>query len=224
MLSLRTYRDTGSSLWVILFPEGSRLTRDKLLNSQRYARSKNLPVFNQVLLPRFKAFNAVIPVLRDSLDVICDATLMFEGPKPSLSTVMSGKANTTIHIHVASFPMQEMPSTEDELQTWLLDRWRQKESLIEDFNNDKQSLGQPSDDYFAIRGRPSAMPLLALFSVFVFSTIPVLLLFSRIEHGLRYLVLMVSTIVVLTGLFVAVNLRPSKKGRTSTVTTDAKSD
>lgn len=91
--SLLTFK---TPLWYVLYPEGSRFTPEKHVVSQEYARTNGYPVLNNLLLPRTKAFIALVEELRGNVDSICDATLMFDGPIPSAKTVLSGECSTYV--------------------------------------------------------------------------------------------------------------------------------
>lgn len=211
--SLGTFRATGHPLWLILFPEGSRLTSDKLANSQKYSRVNGFPVFDHVLLPRFKGFQALMPELRRHIEYVVDGTLIFDGPKPSMTTVMNGTADIVIHVNIRKYPVAEIPEDEQAMQDWLLQRWVEKESLIAGFLRDPLSLGPPCDP--ERDAPPSVAPLYTLFAIFVSLAIPILYAVSQIENGMRNLMIANLAIVVMVGGFIASNLRPSRKGKQS---------
>lgn len=91
---LRHLQSFPFPLWFILFPEGSRLTPQKLLHSQNYAQNSGFPQLNHVLLPRFKAFLALVASIRPSVEEICDVTIVFDGPVPTLMSILSAESTT----------------------------------------------------------------------------------------------------------------------------------
>lgn len=130
---------TATPYWVVLFPEGSRRTGPKVAASQAYSRSRGLPVLSHLLFPRFKAFVAAIQAARAPpppaiaaaaaaaaarqgrngvsgggikpvFEAVVDATFVFEPPTPpTVWECLSGRAASTIHMHVTYHPMASLP-------------------------------------------------------------------------------------------------------------------
>lgn len=129
---------TTTPYWVVLFPEGSRRTGPKVAASQAYSRSRGLPVLSHLLFPRFKAFVAAIQAARAPppaavaaaaaaaadgngvaaagggakpvFEAVVDATFVFEPPAPpTVWQCLSGRAASTIHMHVTYHPMASLP-------------------------------------------------------------------------------------------------------------------
>jgi len=50
--------------WLLMHIEGTRFTKKKLEDSQRFAKSRGYPVLHHVLFPRTKGFVATIAQLR----------------------------------------------------------------------------------------------------------------------------------------------------------------
>lgn len=209
--SLRDFGTTVCPMWLVVFPEGTRLTRDKLEHSRQYALSKNEPVLNHVLYPRFKAFTTIIETLRDQFDGVIDATFMCEGPVPSLKDALAAKANTTIHSHISYYSMKQLPNGEQQLEQWLRDRWYEKDERMAAFRRDEKSLGTPDPSFFPI-DRPSLIPLYTLLAIFVVSSLLTIYVFSRYQNGLFLLFTTVTIIIfIVAGLTIIAN-RTSKKG------------
>lgn len=209
LAALTTFSESGHPLWLVLYPEGSRLTPEKLSVSQAYAASAGLPVLQHTLLPRLKGFAAMLPVLRAHIDTVYDATVLFEGKTPSMSTVMSGTADTIIHVHLDCYDVNGIPTEEEALHAWLLERWTEKDARIARFKADPKSVGEPLSH---LSEKPSVAALYTLFFVFLCTAVPVLYATSRIPNGIQILVGGCSLIVGATALFVMGNLIPSRKG------------
>lgn len=210
---LSTFPSTGLPYWLVLFPEGSRLQPDKLANSQKFAQANNYPTFNNVLLPRFKGFQALVPEIRSSINYVVDVTLMFEGKKPSMSSVLKGTADNVIHVHIRTHPISTIPRNEEGIKDWLLQRWIEKETRIQEFSDGKNTLGPriaSEDDEHP----PSVTGLYLLFAIFVVFAAPILYAVSRFDNGIRYLLLANSLACAAVALFVGLVLRPSAKGKT----------
>lgn len=129
---LRTYQ---TPVWVVNFPEGTRLKPKKLANSQAFARERKLPVLEHVLLPRSRGFRATMEELSDRLDGVYDCTIGFpEGP-PSLVRYLRGLVNE-VHVHVERFPAHTLPHEAKALEAWLLERYVAKDRLLKKFQDD----------------------------------------------------------------------------------------
>ena len=73
--NIRNYRPP---VWMISHVEGTRMSEKKMLESQEFARKKNLPQLNNVLYPRTKGFVASVQALRDgSVDAVYDVTITY---------------------------------------------------------------------------------------------------------------------------------------------------
>jgi len=117
---------------LVSFVEGTRLSMPKLDSAQEYARTHGLRVPKHVLVPRTKGFVASVDGLRSHIDAIYDLTIGYERGVPSLWQFLKGLARS-IHVHVRRFPVGELPHSADDLRTWLLDRWHEKDDLLEHF-------------------------------------------------------------------------------------------
>lgn len=210
LFSLREYGSSVTPFWFVLFPEGTRLTADKIQHSKEYAVSQGAIPFSNVLYPRFKAFIATVSALRDRLDLVVDATYVFNN-SPTLENVLAGKADTVIHAHAVCHEMKSLPEDDEHLQQWLLDRWREKDDRIAAFRRDPNSLGPSNESLF-----PTVMPSLAAFYVLVVAyasaTVWIIYLCSNYQYGLLVLFSLTALTLMLVALFVVVTNRPSQKG------------
>lgn len=211
LLSLRNYEQVGSPLCFVLFPEGTRLTPDRLRRSNEHTKAIGEPPMNYVLYPRFKGFTTVIETMQDRFDGILDATLMFEGSQPSLKDSLSGKCDTVVHVHTTYFPMKDLPKGDEQLQKWIRDRWYEKEERISSFNRNISSLGK-QDSFFFPNEKPSLIPLYGLVVSFSCLSIACIHLFSKIPNGILILSLLSVTSVVVVGVLTMISNRPSGQG------------
>lgn len=197
---------------LVLYPEGTRLTKEKREYSRRYAELKGLTPTDNVLLPRYKAFTAIVTTLRDHIDSVVDATFMYEADEPTIKSTLAGTASTVVHAHMNYYPIKDLPQGEEQLEKWLLDRWYEKDRRVANFNADVSSLGSPNESKFVGNQKPSVLPFYALVVCFYASAVVTIYAFSHIRNGLSILLFVSTSAVVLTALFVAINLRPSGKG------------
>ncbi len=137
---LSNFSESGFPLSILIFPEGTRLTPQKLENSQNFARSNGLFVFNKLLYPRFKGFLGLMPIIRSKLDYLVDCTLIFKQGIPTIADVLKGKADQTVHLHIRKFPVSEIPEEPDSLKEWLRQKWIEKEKIIESYEKNPKLL------------------------------------------------------------------------------------
>jgi 1-acyl-sn-glycerol-3-phosphate acyltransferase len=119
-------------LWLVSFVEGTRVTPEKIERSRAYAEKNGLPVFEHVLVPRTKGFVASVHGLRQHVDAVYDVTIAYVGGVPTLWQYVKGFAPVA-HLHVRRYPVDTLPTTDDELSAWLVDRWREKDELLKHY-------------------------------------------------------------------------------------------
>ncbi len=122
-------------MWLLSFPEGTRLTPAKLERSQAYARKQGLPVTEHVMLPRTKGFAASVRALRTHVKAVYDITIGYEEGIPTLWQYVCGFAPKA-HIHVRRYLIDTLPESEHELSDWLVARYHEKDQLLADYYRD----------------------------------------------------------------------------------------
>jgi len=119
-------------VWLVSFAEGTRGTPDKLRASADWALAQGLEATRHVLIPRSKGFAATIEGLGSHLHAIYDVTIGYVDGVPTLWQYITGSVKR-IHVHVRRFPIETLPQLEDELRDWLINRYREKDSLLEHY-------------------------------------------------------------------------------------------
>ncbi|MBI5491009.1 MAG: 1-acyl-sn-glycerol-3-phosphate acyltransferase [Deltaproteobacteria bacterium] len=127
-----SFRRDNVPLWLLLFAEGTRVTGAKLARSGEHALRRGLPPLRHVLFPRTRGFTGSVAGLRDQLDAVYDVTIGYPDGVPTLWQFMQGFADRA-HFHVRRYPMAGLPAGEDELSRWLIDRFYEKDALLERF-------------------------------------------------------------------------------------------
>ncbi|XP_016650850.1 PREDICTED: probable 1-acyl-sn-glycerol-3-phosphate acyltransferase 5 isoform X2 [Prunus mume] len=133
---LSSLKDPQDSLWLALFPEGTDFTEQKSIRSQKYAAENGLPVLKHVLLPKTKGFSACLEELRGSLDAVYDVTIGYKPSCPTFFDNASGVNPSEVHMHVQRIPLDNIPTSEDEVTTWLMNRFHLKDQLLSDFDSE----------------------------------------------------------------------------------------
>ncbi len=124
--------DGNVPIYLVSFVEGTRLTLPKLAAAQDYARAHDVRPPVHTLVPRTKGFVASVEGLRSHIDAVYDLTIGYDNAVPSLWQFMKGLVRR-IHVHVRRFPVADLPHPADDLRQWLLDRWHEKDDLLEHF-------------------------------------------------------------------------------------------
>ena len=125
-------RDNDIPVWLISFSEGTRLTPEKLARSQRYAEEHGLYAPRHVQVPRTKGFVATVEGLRDHVEAVYDLTLGYKQGVPTLWQFIKGYVPRA-HLHVRRYTIDTVPTDPEELSDWLLERFREKDELLEHY-------------------------------------------------------------------------------------------
>ena len=135
------YNTLDLPLQLVLFPEGRDLTVKAKTMSDAYADTNGLERYDYCLHPHARGFLYVMEALRSRrLDAVYDVTI---GYPDALAKVEPDFAKGVympreIHYYVRHFKAEDLPTNEEELTQWLLDRWREKEKTLELFHAHKR--------------------------------------------------------------------------------------
>lgn len=138
--------------WMVLFPEGGFLRKRRAV-SQKYAQKNNLPILNNVTLPRIGALQAIIntvgpgrpsnnnSIIEESTNTsqklawILDITIAYPNGEPlDLKTIIFGhKAPCKTTFFYRLYPCKDVPQENEAMSKWLFDRFEEKERMLETF-------------------------------------------------------------------------------------------
>lgn len=130
-----TLVDNRVPVWLVSFVEGTRARLHKIEASREFALSKGLKPLEHVLLPRTKGFAATVEGLRGHVSAVYDLTIGYEKGVPTLWQYIKGSVDR-IHLHVRRFPVEELPTLDEDIRQWLMDRWIEKDQLLSQFYQD----------------------------------------------------------------------------------------
>ncbi|KAF2324504.1 hypothetical protein GH714_014875 [Hevea brasiliensis] len=130
---LSTFKDPRDRLWLALFPEGTDFTELKCLRSKKFAAEVGLPVLTNVLLPKTKGFCLCLEVLRSSLDAVYDISIAYKHQCPTFLDNVFGVDPAEVHIHIRRIPVKDIPASDSEAATWLMNTFQLKDRLLSDF-------------------------------------------------------------------------------------------
>lgn len=117
-------------MWLLSFPEGTRLTPNKLSKSQADANRKGMPELAHLMVPRTKGFVAAVRGLADHAAAVYDVTIGYGHGVPTLWQYIRGHAQVA-HLHVRRSLVSELPSEDTALARWLLQRFEDKDRLLD---------------------------------------------------------------------------------------------
>lgn len=128
-------RENDVPVWLLAFSEGTRITPEKLVKNQQYARDMGLHEPRHVLNPRKKGFVATVEGLRDHVTAVYDVTVGYEEGVPTLWQYVKGYA-LRAHLHVRRYPIETLPEDPVALGAWIIDRFHEKDELLEGYYRD----------------------------------------------------------------------------------------
>jgi lysophosphatidic acid acyltransferase / lysophosphatidylinositol acyltransferase len=114
----------------ILYPEGTRFTKEKLKDSIEFAKSRNLPTLQYHLIPRTKGFKTCVEVMKNMKEkcAVINYQTYFKGPEPTIMNLFKGKS-MEFHIFIDYIPIENVEATDK----WLIDLFKTKDELHESF-------------------------------------------------------------------------------------------
>lgn len=132
---LSTFKDPQDPLWLAVFPEGTDFTEEKCQRSQKYAAEKGFPILKNVLLPKTKGFFASLESLRGSMDAVYDITIGYKQRCPTFLDNAFGVDPAEVHIHVRRVDVNDIPISEEQVTSWLMETFSLKDQLLSDFHS-----------------------------------------------------------------------------------------
>ena len=121
-------------LWLVSFPEGTRLTPAKLAASQAFAKKKGMTPTKNVMLPRPKGFAASVIGLRAHVKAVYSVTIRYHeetgGLQGGLYDWVIGRI-PRVTIHVKRFPIDALPRDEAALSAWLTQDFQEKDRIFD---------------------------------------------------------------------------------------------
>ncbi|XP_055945741.1 1-acyl-sn-glycerol-3-phosphate acyltransferase epsilon-like isoform X2 [Argiope bruennichi] len=175
--SLRYLKDKRIPTWMVIFPEGTRYNpeaSEMIEKSQSFAKDRGLVPLKHVLTPKYKGFHIALEHLKNNLDAVYDATVIYSCTKgskktlrtkaPSMFEFVTGCCDA-VYVHINRIDMHNIPTNESEFKTWLHNLFHKKDRLLDEYYNGKNS---PSKNSLLSQGHRSPAKLLQNFGCFLF--------------------------------------------------------
>ncbi len=122
-------------VWLVSFPEGTRITADKLATAQHSDRQRGQHVHQHLLRPKARGFAAAVTGLKSHVTAVYSLTIYYGQKVPTLVELIRGDCRE-ITIHVRRVAIAEVASGGDEQSiAWLMEDSRRKDRLISGFKD-----------------------------------------------------------------------------------------
>jgi lysocardiolipin and lysophospholipid acyltransferase len=188
-----SHSEKQKPMWLLLFPEGTNLSKRSLAISSKWAEKHGLPQSDLILLPRTRGLRVCLERLAGSVDWLYDCTMAYEGlpyvyPIISLrqqrllttlhrrgvdgqdivnlrSLYVKGEKAPLTHAHYRRFAVREIPLHDSEaFDAWLYERWAEKEKLLAHFQMHDRFPAEEGYHLTCIRLRSRLEVLIVLFT------------------------------------------------------------
>jgi 1-acyl-sn-glycerol-3-phosphate acyltransferase len=145
----------GDPMWLIIFPEGTNLSKTTRERSQQWAQKNGLQDMKHQLLPRSTGLKFCLNELRDTTDWLYDCTIAYEGvPEGQFgqdiftlrSSFFEGRPPKSVNMHWRRFHFDDIPyENTHAFEVWLRNRWREKDYMLEYFSRHNRF---PAEDFW----------------------------------------------------------------------------
>eukprot|EP00127_Corallochytrium_limacisporum_P005703 Clim_evm82s210 gene=Clim_evmTU82s210 len=134
-------RELGVPNFLCIFPEGTRFdptNADKIERSQYATKRAGYPPLVNLLHPKTRGFITCLRELRGEVGYVYDITIGYQlqdnGSRgmPSMIDFLRG-TQRRLAIHCQRFDVSKLPEDEDLQADWLMQRWQEKDALLEHY-------------------------------------------------------------------------------------------
>jgi 1-acyl-sn-glycerol-3-phosphate acyltransferase len=120
-------------IFLVSFLEGTRVRPKKLKQAQEFAASRGMYVPQHTLVPRTKGFVASMQGLGDHLDAVYDMTIGYPDGVPRLVDCYLHTVKR-IEVNITRYPMAQFADMDEaQLNTWVFDRYEEKDQRLAAF-------------------------------------------------------------------------------------------
>jgi lysophosphatidic acid acyltransferase/lysophosphatidylinositol acyltransferase len=129
---------------IVIMPEGTRYTPDKLKLAQKYSRENNLTVFNNILYPKMKGLYIISNILKknNKLGKIIDFTIQVEKInkiQAHMDVLLTKDFGRTYSIINSYDIPNNVVDDYDEFKEWFISSiWKKKDLLLENIQNTEE--------------------------------------------------------------------------------------
>eukprot|EP01102_Stenamoeba_stenopodia_P014778 TRINITY_DN4953_c0_g1_i1.p1 TRINITY_DN4953_c0_g1~~TRINITY_DN4953_c0_g1_i1.p1 ORF type:complete len:401 (-),score=103.45 TRINITY_DN4953_c0_g1_i1:64-1266(-) len=137
---LRRFADEHYPIQLLIFPEGTDLTPNTKGRSDTWALAQQppLPKLEYTLYPRVKGLQHCVKLLKGTSDALYDVTIGYPDLIPqSEKFIAYGRLPRELHYHVKKYSLSSLPTDDEGMEKWILERWREKEENLKRFYKEK---------------------------------------------------------------------------------------
>jgi hypothetical protein len=146
--ALNHLSNPNDPMWLLIFPEGTNLSSTTREKSAAWAKKTGIPDMKNQLLPRTTGLQFCLKELRPTTNWLYDCTIAYEGvPRGAYgqdiftlkSSFFEGRPPKSVNLFWRRFKISDIPLDNDEaFGRWLVNRWREKDYILEYFNKYNQ--------------------------------------------------------------------------------------
>ena len=119
-------------IWMTSFPEGTRISSEKIAQSKEYASKRSQPILQHVLAPRSLGFTATITGLSGHVSAVYSLTIGYKDGIPPLTKFIRGDVKK-VWLHIRRIPISEVPGDKTQGARWLHNEFKTKDDLLDYF-------------------------------------------------------------------------------------------
>ncbi|KAI7538992.1 acyltransferase-domain-containing protein [Hortaea werneckii] len=140
-------KEGGSTLdpmWLLIFPEGTNISGNTRQGSRKFSEKSGITDMRHQLLPRSTGLQFCLQELHGTVEYLYDCTIGYEGIPTGTygqdiftlrSVYFQGRPPKSVNMHWRRYKVSEIPVDDKEaMSQWVLQRWREKDELLETFN------------------------------------------------------------------------------------------
>jgi len=128
-------------MWLLLFPEGTNLSANTRRQSKKWSEKKGIPDTRHTILPRSMGLQFCLQELGKTCEYIYDCTIAYEKILPGQfgqdvftlrSVYFQGRPPKSVNMYWRRFKISDIPVNDEKaMEDWILQRWREKDDLLE---------------------------------------------------------------------------------------------
>ncbi|GME23843.1 Phospholipid/glycerol acyltransferase [Neofusicoccum parvum] len=128
-------------MWLIIFPEGTNLSKSTRESSRRWAEKNGIQDMRHQLLPRSTGLKFCLENLKHTTEWLYDCTIAYEGVPLGQygqdiytlqSSFFEGRPPKSVNMHWRRFRISSIPLHSDKaFEVWLRNRWKEKDHYLD---------------------------------------------------------------------------------------------
>ena len=141
--ALNHLKDPNDPMWLLIFPEGTNLSEVTREKSAKWAEKSGIPDMKNQLLPRTTGLQFCLQELQQTTNWLYDCTIAYEGVPKGMygqdvftlrSSLFEGRPPKSVNMYWRRYKISEIPlDNDDAFGRWLMNRWREKDYILEYF-------------------------------------------------------------------------------------------